>query len=300
MHIHYGYTIEIACDQPTPLITMLDVHPGQRHDITAPDTMVGVGLATREAVSTGELYQDEFGNICRRISIPSGGARLSAEGVIHHSGFPEELPLGRDSMAPDALPPETIPFLLGSRYCETEKLSQRSWDRFGKIENGYERVQAICDYVHSIVRFDYSQARATRTAFEVLEDGAGVCRDFAHLSIALCRTLNIPARYCTGYLGDIGVEPEPTPMDFSAWFEAYLDGDWWTFDARHNTPRIGRILIARGRDATDVPIVHSFGPHRLVRFDVVTEEVAGSRFPVSAAGRRDHRQRRNVAAQGQG
>jgi transglutaminase-like putative cysteine protease len=299
MHIHYGYTIEIACDQPTPLITMLDVHPSQRQDITAPDTMTGVGLATGVAVSTGELYQDDFGNICRRIAIPRGGARISAEGVFHHSGFPEEMPLGRDSVAPDALPPETLPFLLGSRYCETEKLSQRSWDRFGKIENGYERVQAICDYVHSIVRFDYGQARATRTASEVLEDGAGVCRDFAHLSIALCRTLNIPARYCTGYLGDIGVEPEPTPMDFSAWFEAYLDGDWWTFDARHNTPRIGRILIARGRDATDVPIVHSFGPHTLTRFDVVTEEVEGSRFPVSAASRRDHHLQRGHVTQEQ-
>jgi transglutaminase-like putative cysteine protease len=165
-------------------------------------------------------------------------------------------------------------FLLGSRYCETERLMTEAWARFGKTPLGWPRVQAICDFVHSHVRFGYQHARATKTAAEVAAERRGVCRDFAHLAVTLCRCMNIPARYCTGYLGDIGVPPEPDPMDFSAWFEVYLGGRWHTFDARHNTPRIGRIVMARGRDAADVAISTTFGPNLLKRFVVHTDEVA--------------------------
>jgi transglutaminase-like putative cysteine protease len=150
---------------------------------------------------------------------------------------------------------------------------QEAWARFGKTPLGWPRVQAICDFVHSHVRFGYQHARATRTAAEVAIERRGVCRDFAHLAITLCRCMNIPARYCTGYLGDIGVPPEPEPMDFSAWFEVYLAGRWYSFDARHNTPRIGRIVMARGRDAADVAISTTFGPNLLKRFVVHTDEV---------------------------
>jgi transglutaminase-like putative cysteine protease len=171
------------------------------------------------------------------------------------------------------LPEETLPFLLGSRYCETDRLMQTAWDLFSTSPRGWNRVQRICDFVHSHIAFGYEHADVTRTAYDVFQQKHGVCRDFAHLAVALCRCMNIPARYCTGYLGDIGVTPSPLPMDFSAWFEAYLGGTWHTFDARHNTPRVGRVLIARGRDAADAAIATSFGPHTLESFRVWTDEV---------------------------
>jgi transglutaminase-like putative cysteine protease len=171
------------------------------------------------------------------------------------------------------LPDDTLVYLLGSRYCDTQKLSDFAWSLFGSIDGGWQRVQAICDYTHDRIRFGYNFARSDRTASEGHQERVGVCRDFAHLAVALCRCMNIPARYCTGYLGDIGVPRDPAPMDFSAWFEAYIGGKWYTFDARHNHPRIGRIVVARGRDAADVAISTAFGPTKLVRFNVVTEEV---------------------------
>jgi transglutaminase-like putative cysteine protease len=171
------------------------------------------------------------------------------------------------------LPPDALPFLRPSRYCETDLLADFAWANFGAINGGWARVQAVCDFVHARLRFSYPQARPTRTANEALAEGVGVCRDFTHLAVALCRCLNIPARYCNGYLGDIGVPPDPAPMDFNAWFEAFLGGRWFTFDARHNQPRIGRILISRGRDAADIPMIATFGSHRLTRFTVVTEEI---------------------------
>ena len=171
------------------------------------------------------------------------------------------------------LPDDVIIYLLGSRYCETDRLSDMAWATFGHTPLGWGRVQAICDFVHNHISFNYQDARPTRTAWEAFEERRGVCRDFAHLAVTLCRCMNIPARYCTGYLGDIGVPISPDPMDFSAWFEVYLGGKWHTFDARHNVPRIGRILLARGRDATDVAISNSFGKAILTEFQVITEEV---------------------------
>ncbi len=287
MHIRYGCDIDIVCDQTLPAILMLDVHPDRRSDISEPDVLAASSLATGAACPT-EIYIDGFGNICRRITVPAGGVRLSAEGTIHDSGFPDPVAPWAALMSPDALPPETLSFLLGSRYCETDTLMAVAWSNFSGVRPGWEQVQAVCDFVHSHIRFDYLAARHTRTAAEALQERVGVCRDFAHLAVTLCRCLNIPARYCTGYLGDIGVPVDPNPMDFSAWFEVYLDGTWYAFDARHNRPRIGRIVMARGRDAADVPFVNSFGPHTLARFTVITEEVEGKRFPQSAEYRRQH------------
>ena len=209
-----------------------------------------------------------------RILAPAGRLRIFADFQIGDTGLP-------DAVAPEArqtpveeLPDEALVYLLGSRYCDTDRLSDFAWSQFAETPPGWPRVQAICDYVHGRIVFNYQNADATRTAFGGYQDQTGVCRDFAHLAITLCRCMNIPARYCTGYLGDIGVPPDPAPMDFSAWFEVLLDDRWYTFDARHNRPRIGRILMGRGRDATDVAISTSFGPSKLAGFKVITDEVA--------------------------
>jgi transglutaminase-like putative cysteine protease len=192
---------------------------------------------------------------------------------IEDSGRPDDVSWNAIQHPIEDLPDDVLVYLLGSRYCDTDRLGDFAWSRFGSTPHGWARVQSICDFVHQHIRFDYQSADATRTAFGALQEGVGVCRDFAHLAIALCRAMNIPARYCTGYLGDIGVPAAPDPMDFSGWFEAWLGGRWYTFDARHNKPRIGRVLIATGRDATDVAISTSFGSSRLVSFNVVTDEV---------------------------
>ena len=285
MHIRYGYEIEMVCDRPTPLIAMLDIHPSRRSDIAQKETIALTSLAdgSRQRFT---IYQDQFGNICRRAVAPAGGLLLSGEGVIRDSGLADAQQPGARAIAPENLPDETLVYLLGSRYCETDRLGGTAWALFGGMASGWDTVSAICGYVHDLIRFDYALARNTRTAAEAMAERVGVCRDFAHLAIALCRCLNIPARYCTGYLGDIGVPPDPAAMDFSAWFEVWLDNSWWTFDARHNTPRIGRIVIARGRDATDVPIINSFGAHVLGRFEVVTREAEDpqERVAVEAGG----------------
>lgn len=273
MQIRYGYEIEVACQNATPLIAMIDLHPAFHGRIVSAGGVLARSLVTGENLGGMRLYYDHFGNLCRRIVAPPGGLVLSAQGIALDSGRPDPLQADAQAVAPDSLPDDVLVFLLGSRYCETDVLSQFAWNKFGHISSGWQKVQAVCDFVHHHLRFDYQLARNTRSAAEGLAEKVGVCRDFAHLAITLCRSLNIPARYCTGYLGDIGVPEVPFPMDFSAWFEAFLGGKWWTFDARHNVPRIGRLLMARGRDATDVPIINSFGAHSLRRFEVITEEV---------------------------
>jgi transglutaminase-like putative cysteine protease len=199
--------------------------------------------------------------------------QLHGRGIIRDTGLTDEVAPGAPQHEVEDLPPETIVYLLGSRYCETDRLSDIAWTLFGNGPTGWRRVQAICDYVHNHITFGYQFARPTKTAWEAFNEGNGVCRDFAHLGIALCRCMNIPARYCTGYLGDIGVPPVDAPMDFAGWFEAYLGGRWYTFDPRNNTPRIGRVLIGQGRDAADVPITHTFGPNTLASFKVITNEI---------------------------
>ncbi|MGA7488500.1 MAG: transglutaminase family protein [Xanthobacteraceae bacterium] len=268
MQIRVGFEMLYEFVGRTPMVLMLNVHPSRATDIIKPDQ-----LRVTPALPVAR-YSDAFGNICTRLVAPPGQVEISTDALIADTGLP-------DAVEPDArqhevaeLPHDVLVFLLASRYCETDRLMQDAWARFGKTPLGWARVQAICDFVHSHVQFGYQHARATKTAAEVAAERRGVCRDFAHLAITLCRCMNIPARYCTGYLGDIGVPPEPEPMDFSAWFEAYLGGRWYSFDARHNTPRIGRIVMARGRDAADVAISTTFGPNLLKRFVVHTDEVA--------------------------
>lgn len=267
MRIRAGFEIIYDCPAPTPMLLMLNVRPERVADLETPDI---VRIDTGAPIAG---YIDGFGNRCSRVVLPAGRSVLSADFIIRDSGAPDPvLPDAQASKVED-LPPEALVFLLGSRYCETDTLSDLAWSLFGATPPGWARVQAIVDYTHQRIEFGYAHARATKSAWQANQEQRGVCRDFAHLAIALCRCMNIPARYCTGYLGDIGVAPVDAPMDFSAWFEAYLDGGWRTFDARHNTPRIARILMARGRDATDAAITTSFGPAHLQSFLVRTDEL---------------------------
>lgn len=268
MKIRVGYELIYDFPQSTPMIMVLGTHFTRASDVIVPDY-----LTTSPSVPISP-YRDAFGNWCSRILAPAGRMRLSADGVVHDAGLPDVVAASASQHAVEDLPAETLIFLLGSRYCETDRLTEAAWKLFGKSPPGWGRVQAICDFVHRHIAFGYEHARATMTAWEVFNEGKGVCRDYAHLAMAFCRCMNIPARYCTGYLGDIGMPPPYAPMDFAGWFEAYLDGRWYTFDARNNMPRIGRVLIAQGRDAADVPITHTFGPNTLVSFKVWTDEVS--------------------------
>jgi transglutaminase-like putative cysteine protease len=268
MLIRAGYDIRFASETPTPMLTMLSIHPSRNKDLQTPHR-----IAADPDVPMYD-YVDAFGNTCTRLIVPPGGLTLSCDFVIEDSGLPDVQAPGATQAPVQDLPDDILVYLLGSRYCETDRLSDVAWSLFGGIEPGWARVQAIVDFVHNHIEFGYGHARATKTAWDAYQERAGVCRDFAHLAVTLCRCMNIPARYCTGYLGDIRIEPIPGPMDFSAWFDVYLGGEWYTFDARHNYPRIGRVLMARGRDATDTALTTSFGRAVLERFDVHADEVA--------------------------
>jgi transglutaminase-like putative cysteine protease len=267
MLIRAGYQIAVECQHETPLMALLSVHPTRASSLRTPAIIYSSGPAPLIA------GMDEYGNLRTRTLAPAGTLRLSTDFVIEDSGMPDEYAPYADEALISQLPDEVFLFLMGSRYCETDRLSELAWSMFGGTPRGWSRVQAIADYVHRRLTFGYQFARSTRTAWEAHEEQVGVCRDFAHLAIALCRCMNIPARYATGYLGDIGVPLVRSPMDFSAWFEVFLGGRWFTFDARHNQPRVGRILMARGRDAADCAITTTFGESRLTEFKVVTEEV---------------------------
>ncbi len=268
MKIRAGYEIRYDCPQPTPMILELSVHPSRVPDLLTPDRI------RLDPVVPVTEYHDGFGNLCHVICAPEGGLTIASDLLVRDTGDPDEVALQAAQHSLETLPVDTLVYLLGSRYCETDRLTNIAWTQFGNVRKGWPLVQAICDFVHDRIAFGYEHASPTKTAWDAYSERRGVCRDFAHLAITLCRCMNIPARYCTGYLGDIGVPPVDDPMDFSAWFEVYLGGRWFTFDARHNKPRIGRILMARGRDATDVAIVTSFGPCRLAGFKVITDEVA--------------------------
>ena len=275
LQLRVGYELIYDLPQQTPMALMLNIHHTRAGDIVVPDRMIA------EPFVPMTTYTDGFGNFCTRIVAPPGRLRLSASGVLNDSGEPDPIALGEPQHAVEDLPDDSLVFLLGSRYCETDRLSGIAWDLFGSTPPGGQRVQAICDYVHRHIAFNYQNARCTRTAWDALQEGTGVCRDFAHLAIAFCRCMNIPARYCTGYLSDIGVPPPHGTMDFAAWFEAYLGGRWHTFDPRNNVPMIGRVLMARGRDATDVAISNTFGPNILAGFTVWADEVTS---PGTACG----------------
>jgi transglutaminase-like putative cysteine protease len=267
LQIQVGYELVYEFPQPTPLILALNVHFSRASDIVVPDHM-----RVQPAVPISS-YRDGFGNWCNRLVAPSGRVVVSAQGVVNDSGQLD--PVWSDALQHPVqqLPEEALVFLLGSRYCETDRLSETAWKLFGSTPLGWARVQAVCDFVHRHIQFGYEHASATKTAWEAYQQPRGVCRDFAHLAVAFCRALNIPARYCTGYLSDIGLTGPFAPMDFAAWFEVYLGGAWHTFDPRNNTPRAGRILIARGRDAADVAIATTFGPNKLESFRVITDEL---------------------------
>jgi transglutaminase-like putative cysteine protease len=267
MRIRFGYELVYTCSQPVPMILTLHSHPSRIPDLIRPDRMV-----TEPEVPL-DMYVDGFGNTCTRIVAPAGGIRLMADGLIEDSGLPDPIFPNAQEHPIEALPQETLVYLLGSRYCETERLMSDAWRLFGHLRPGWARVQAICDFAHQHIAFGYHFARPTKTASEAYTERQGVCRDYAHLAITLLRCLNIPARYCTGYLGDIGVPVSDAPMDFAGWLEAYVGGAWHTFDPRNNERRIGRILIARGRDAADVAISTAFGPNILQLFRVWTDEV---------------------------
>ena len=267
MRIRAGFEIAYDCPSPVAMLLTLSVHPSRRADLETPEW-----LRTDPAVEVRQ-YVDGFGNVCSRVLAPPGRFLMSSDFVIRDCGLVDDYAPDAIQIAPHNLPEEVLIFLLGSRYCETDRLMELAWSLFSGTPLGWPRVQAICDFVHDHIRFDYNQARPTKGAYEAYVERQGVCRDFAHLAITFCRCMNIPARYCTGYLGDFGV-PVVGVMDFSAWFEAYLGGRWYVFDARNNVPRIGRILIARGRDATDVAISNTFGQAFLIGFTVISEEAA--------------------------
>lgn len=266
MLISLGCRIEFNFPQSTPLIAMLNVHSDRTTDVVRQDN-----LATYPNVPlTG--YRDGFGNWCTRMVAPAGDFVLASDGLFRDSGLPDPIcPSARQHEVQD-LPSDTLVYLLGSRYCDTDLLSDQAWQMFGNSAPGWSRVQTICDFVHTHISFGYHHARNTRTASQTLAERIGVCRDFAHLAITLCRCMNIPSRYCTGYISDIG-EPLPhAPGDFAAWMEVYLDGQWHLFDPRNNTRRFGRLLVARGRDASDVPLTQTFGSATMTKFQVWTDE----------------------------
>ena len=268
MQIRTGFELIYRFPQPTPIILLVNIHDSRAADIVVPDCLV----TDPSLPFTG--YRDAFGNQCNRGVAPAGRIRLSANCVINDTGEPDEVASGAGQDSVENLPEEVLIFLRGSRYCETDILSETAWQLFSGVAPGYPRVQAICDYVHHRIAFNYQNARATRTALEGFNERTGVCRDYAHLAIAFCRCMNIPARYCTGYLSDLGTLPPYGVGDFAAWFEAWIGGKWHTFDPRNNVPRVGRVLMARGRDACDVAIATTFGPNTLEGFTVWTDEFA--------------------------
>jgi transglutaminase-like putative cysteine protease len=269
VRIRIGYDIGYELPQPTPMIATLNVHYSRVSDLESPDTM------TTTPSTPYVSYRDGFGNWVNRLTAPEGLLTLRAETVINDPGLPDDVPRWSEQLAVQDLPEETLVYLLGSRYCETDRLSEAAWDLFGRTPKGWPLVAAISEFVHRHIAFGYAWARPTKTALEAFQEGRGVCRDFAHLGVAFCRAMNIPARYCTGYLGDIGVPASADPMDFSGWFEVYLSDGWHIVDPRNLVPRVGRILIARGRDAADVAITTTFGPNELKHFVVRTDELPG-------------------------
>jgi transglutaminase-like putative cysteine protease len=269
MLIKVGSEIEFTHPNPTAMVLMLYLHPSVSTRVRGIET-----LEVKPRVAITE-YTDLYGNRCGRVFAPAGLTAIRHEALVHDNGLPDPQVWNAQQQAVQHLPDNVLLYLLSSRYCEVDsELKETSWALFGHFPAGWSLVQSICNFVHQHIRFDYMQARANRTALEIFRERAGVCRDYMHLAITFCRCLNVPARYCTGYLGDIGVPAVPAPMDFSAWFEVYLGGQWYAFDARNNTPRIGRILMARGRDAADVAMTTTFGVNQLKSFKVWSDEVA--------------------------
>jgi transglutaminase-like putative cysteine protease len=268
MLIRIGYDLTFEFSAPTAMTMLLYVHSDRTADLMEPEKLIV------DPEVPVQDYTDVFGNRAARVLAHAGQLRIRSESCVRDNGLVDAQNPGAQQVPVASLPPEVMQFLLPSRYCEVDRLGSIAWDLFGKTEPGWARAKSVCNWCQANVKFGYAFARPTKTAWDTYVERTAVCRDFMHLAITFCRCLNIPARYATGYLGDIGVPPSPEPMDFSAFFEVYLDHRWWPMDARHNIPRLGRVLMARGRDATDVALTTSFGPSKLVKFWVVTEEVA--------------------------
>jgi transglutaminase-like putative cysteine protease len=267
MKFRIGYELQYEFPQPTPVLLMLNVHFTRVSDLAMPDHII---INPTVPISG---YRDSFGNWCSRILAPTGTMLISADAVIRDTGQPDPVMPDARQIGVEELPEEALVFLLASRFCDSDRLLDLAWTLFGESEPGWARVQAVCDFVHRHITFGYEHARVTKTASEAYEERCGVCRDYAHLAVAFCRALNIPARYCTGYISNEGTPLPHPPGDFAAWFEAYLGGEWRTFDPRNNVPRIGRVLQARGRDAADVAITTTFGPNTLQNFKVWADEI---------------------------
>lgn len=270
MKFRAGFELRYDFPNPTPVVSMLNVHHSRVSDLLAPDHLV-----LDPSIETA-AYRDMFGNWCTRFLAPAGKLAMSSDFFIRDSGLPDPIVKGLHQTPIEELPVETLAFLLPSRFCDSDQLLDLAWELFAGASAGSDRVQAVCDFVHQRIEFGYHYARVSRTASESYQEGRGVCRDYAHLAVAFCRALNIPARYCTGYLSDVGTPPPFPSGDFAAWFEVFLEGSWRTYDPRNNEPRIGRFLIARGRDAADVAITTTFGPNTLEDFRVWTDEVTDS------------------------
>lgn len=282
MLIRIGYDLEFQVPAHTPMLLMLYVHSSQAISLLQPDRV------HVEPDTPSKEFTDAHGNRCAWMVAPPGKVRFWNTTLIEVSGTPDPCCANAPQSPVETLLPEVLPFLLGSRYCEVDKLTDVAWSLFGQTQPGWWRVQAVCDWVHANVRFGYQFANPFKSAWDTFRERTGVCRDLNHLALTFCRCLGIPARYVTGYLGDIGVPVSPSPMDFSGWFEAYLGGQWHTFDARHNQPRIGRVVMARGRDAVDVAMTTSFGPTKLEKFVIYTYEVMerdrnSCQFPMGTA-----------------
>lgn len=277
MFIRFGYEIGVHCLRSTPMMTYLSVVPERRHTIVRERGPVSSPVVPMEEIT------DPHGNICLRMTLPEGETRLGYDAVISDEGRPDASDPLAEAVPVEKLPPALLPYLCASRYCETDRLGALAWKLFGEVPPGWQRVKAICDYVHERLTFSYGYAQAMRTALEAHEDRLGVSRDYAHLAIAFCRCMNMPARYVNGYMADIGVAASPAPMDFNAWFEVFLGGRWYTFDAKNNARRAGRIPVARGRDAADIPLIQTFGKHQLTAFTVWTS------VEVDSALSRSHR-----------
>ena len=275
MQLRAGYELIYTLPQPTPAILLLNVHSERIADLRTPDKIT-ISSSVSSAVSMTH-YRDTFGNLCCRVVLPAGKIKISGDTIVNDAGRTDPVVRTAPQVPVEQLPEDALVFLLPSRFCESDQFLNLAWELFGAVKPGWPRVEAICNFVHNHIKFGYEHARPTRSAAEAYRERQGVCRDYAHLAISFCRALNIPARYCTGHLGDVGTPPPYGPGDFAAWFEAYLGGKWQTFDPRNNTPRIGRILIARGRDAADVAITTTFGPNTLDSFRVWCDEVVEAR-----------------------
>jgi transglutaminase-like putative cysteine protease len=266
MRVNVGCELVFDSPSPTPLVAQVQPRPDGPHRLCRESCCLDPTVESHE-------YLDSFGNRCWRLTVPQGSQTLRYDAEVEISPEPDVVVPDAAQVAVEALPDETLMFTLPSRYVLSDVLSNTAWDLFGKTTPGWARVQAICDWVHNQIEFRTASTNPLTTALDVYLQRYGVCRDFAQLGVTMCRALNIPARYVFGYLPDIGIEPPDVPMDFHSWFEAYLGERWYTFDARHNTPRIGRIPIGRGRDALDVAIVTQYGPARLRSMNVWSDEL---------------------------